>query len=114
MWTAPQLEARLEEIARHQHDGSLRSALLERLNSLLPQLAVSIIEFNATKRPIVNTGGEHFVYHQKLTPDGRARTDHWNHIDVRRIAFQGSARSSKTLSTETMLRRTPTNGPTAK
>src|SRR3546814_4272028 len=48
------------------------SALLERLNSLLPQRAVSINEFNATKRLIINPGGEPFVYDQKLTQIGRA------------------------------------------
>src|SRR3546814_4385776 len=79
MWTAPQLEARREEIARHQHDGSLRSALLERLNSLLPQRAVSINEFNATKRLIVHPGSEPFVYDQKLTPYDRAITDACDH-----------------------------------
>src|SRR3546814_16396347 len=111
MWTAPQLEARLEEIARHQHDGSLRSALLERLNSLLPQRAVSINEFNATKRLIVNPGGEPFVYDQKLTPYDRAINDACDHIDVRVIAVKGSVRSSKTLSAESLLMRNPTYAP---
>src|SRR3546814_10859541 len=94
-----------------QHYGRLRSALLERLYSLLPQRAVSINEFNATKRLIVNPGGEPFVYDQKLTPYDRAINDACDHIDVRVIAVKGSVRSSKTLSAESMLLRNLTYGP---
>src|SRR3546814_7560202 len=82
-----------------------------RLNSLLPQRAVSINEFNATKRLIVNPGGEPFVYDQKLTPYDRAINDACDHIDVRVIAVKGSVRSSKTLSAESMLLRNLTYGP---
>src|SRR3546814_11484765 len=84
-----------------------------RLNSLLPQRAVSINEFNATKRLIVNPGGEPFVYDQKLTPYDRAINDACDHIDVRVIAVKGSVRSSKPLSAESMLLRNLPYGPSA-
>lgn len=111
MWTASQLEERLLGLASHKHDGNLRHALLERLDSVLPQRAVSINEFNATKRLIVNPGGEPFDYDQKLTPYDRAINDACDHIDVRVIAVKGSVRSSKTLSAESMILRNLTYGP---
>lgn len=105
-----ELERRIERLANHEHDGSARQAWLSRLDNLLPQQAISINQFAATKRLMVNQGGEPFPYNPDLTPYAVGINDACDHPDVRVIAVKGNTRSAKTVSAENMVLRDWTYG----
>lgn len=96
---------------RHEHDGSAKEAFAARLDNLLPAQAISINQFAATKRMMVNQGGEPFKYDPTLTPYTAAIHDACDHQDVRVIAVKGNTRSSKTVGAENMVLRNATYGP---
>lgn len=105
-----ELERRIERLASHEHDGSAREAWLSRLDNLLPQQSISINQFAATKRLMVNQGGEPFPYNPDLTPYAVGINDACDHPDVRVIAVKGNTRSAKTVSAENMVLRDWTYG----
>ena len=105
-----ELERRIEALANHEHDGSARQAWASRLDNLLPQRAISINQFAATKRLMVNQGGEPFPYNPDLTPYAVGINDACDHPDVRVIAVKGNTRSAKTVSAENMVLRDWTYG----
>ena len=105
-----ELEQRIAGLAEHRHDGSARQAWLSRLDNLLPQQAISINQFAATKRMMVNQGGEPFPYNPALTPYAAGINDACDHPDVRVVAVKGNTRSAKTVSAENMVLRDWTYG----
>ncbi len=106
-----EIENRLQSLSEHRHDGNARSAWSSRLDSLLPQQSISINQFAATKRLMVNQGGEPFPYDPSLTPYSAGINDACDHPDVRVIGVKGNTRSSKTVSAENMVLRDWTYGP---
>jgi phage terminase large subunit GpA-like protein len=105
-----ELERRIERLANHEHDGSAKEAWLSRVDNILPQQSISINQFAATKRKMVNQGGEPFPYNPELTPYAVGINDACDHPDVRVIAVKGNTRSAKTVSAENMVLRDWTYG----
>lgn len=106
-----QLEQRLGKLHRREHVASAKAAFLARLDNLLPAQSISINQFAATKRKMVNQGGEPFAYDPSLTPYAAAINDACDHLAVRVVAVKGNTRSAKTVSAENMVLRNATYGP---
>jgi phage terminase large subunit GpA-like protein len=105
------IEARLVALGKHEHDGNAADAVLSRLDAYLPQQSISTNEFAATKRKMVNQGGEPFDFDPNLTPYTLAISDALDHIDVRQVAVKANTRSGKTVAAENYVLRDWTYGP---
>jgi phage terminase large subunit GpA-like protein len=111
MLSQGQIETRQIALANHEHDGHAADAFLARLDNLLPAQSISTNDFAATKRLMVNPGGDPFPYDPQLTPYAAAINDAMDNPLVHVVAVKGNTRSAKTVSAENYVLKQFTYGP---